>query len=179
MPLEKQCNSAWKYDVYDHNTVTIIKDVKGNPINCKGCICSDGCALTSAVMVLKYYGITTGIDGKEVNPRNLNDWLKSSAGNGYTRHGGIKWDAIRRYSGGRVRFSIVEGRNDDLLDSDLCSGRPPILNVPTRRGHFVVATATICANNEKSWTINDPDSNVTTLQGYGNKYLGLRRTYAQ
>ncbi len=157
VPLYKQCASPWGMDTYDHTTSTI---------------CKKGCALTSAVMVLRYYGVTTGIDGKEVNPRNLNEWL--IANNGYLKSDKtIKWDKITEYSGGKVTFSIVNGRNDKLLNSDLCNGQPPIIKVPN---HFVVATGRICSDTEETWTINDPGHNITTLQGYGNNYLGLRRT---
>lgn len=169
--LEKQCNTLWKYDTYDHKTVTIIKDAKGNPTSCTGCICSDGCALTSAVMVLRYYGVTTGADGKEVNPGNLNEWLKNEP-KGYDRQHSINWWAVTKYSGNKVIFNGQLSRNDKVLNDDLCNGKPVILNVPS---HFVVATGVMCAGNETTWSINDPGYNITTLQGYGNTYLGLRR----
>lgn len=54
-----------------------------------------GCALTSAVMVLRYYGVTTGIDGKEVNSRNLNEWLKSQP-RGYVGRGRINWGEVHK-----------------------------------------------------------------------------------
>ncbi|MBI4654017.1 MAG: C39 family peptidase [Nitrospirae bacterium] len=159
MPLYKQCASPWGADIYDHTTSTI---------------CKKGCALTSAVMVLQYYGVTTGIDGKEVNQGNLNDWLITQP-DGYYK-GNISWGAITRYSGNRVIFDTMSGRNDTILSDDLCNGNPVIVNVPN---HFVVATGSMCAGNETTWTINDPGRNITTLQGYGNTYLGLRRTRFQ
>ena len=170
VPLIKQCDSRWRADAYDHKTKTTLSNGR-----CTGCICSDGCALTSAVMVLRYYGITTGIDGNEVNPGNLNEWLKGH--NGYTRRGGVKWSQITDYSGNRVSFIRTDGRNDAALNNDLCcKARPVILNVPTRRGHFVVATGYQCSDTAMTWTINDPGYNRITLQDYGNTYLGMRRT---
>lgn len=158
MPLFKQCSSPWGTDIYDHIASTI---------------CKKGCALTSAVMVLRYYGVTTGIDGKEVNPRNLNEWLKNQP-EGYTgpSTSWVNWREIARYSGGRIIYSGSSGRNDRVLNDDLCKGRPAIVNVPN---HFVVATGAMCVDSETTWTINDPGRNITTLQGYGNDYLGLRR----
>jgi len=124
-------------------------------------------------MVLRYYGVTTGIDGKEVNPRNLNEWLKNQP-EGYTgpSTSWVNWREIARYSGGRIIYSGSSGRNDRVLNDDLCKGRPAIVNVPN---HFVVATGAMCVDSETTWTINDPGRNITTLQGYGNDYLGLRR----
>jgi len=160
VPLFKQCSSPWGSDIYDHT---------------KSTICKEGCALTSAAMILRYYGVTTGIDGKDVNPGNLNEWLKSQP-DGYDRKGNIYWNTITRYSGNKVIFIRVDGRNDEILNDDLCNGRPAILDV---RRHLVVATGTMCAANETTWTINDPGYNITTLQGYRNTYLGLRRTRTQ
>jgi hypothetical protein len=158
VPLYKQCASLWGMDIYDRTGETI---------------CKKGCALTSAVMVLRYYGVTTGIDGKEVNPRNLNEWLIKN--DGYTPFGGIVWGTVTRYSNGKISFTIINGRNDEVLNHDLCNGKPVIVEVSN---HFVVATGTMCSNDETTWSINDPGRNLTTLQGYGNTYLGLRRTHA-
>lgn len=157
VPLYKQCASPWGTDIYDHITSTI---------------CRKGCALTSAVMVLRYYGVTTGADGKEVNPRNLNEWLKSQP-KGYVGRGSIDWREVAGYSGGRISYSgSIDGRSDKVLNDDLCDGKPVILNVPN---HFVVATGSMCSGDETTWSINDPGRSITTLQGYGNTYLGLRR----
>ncbi|MDI6800618.1 MAG: C39 family peptidase [Thermodesulfovibrionales bacterium] len=165
VPLGKQCDSPWGTDTYDRTASNI---------------CNEGCALTSAVMVLRYYGVATGIDGKEVNPRNLNEWLKSQS-DGYDG-GSINWWAVTRYSKvtmyskDRVIFNGRLNRRDDkTLNNDLCEGKPVILKVPTKKGHFVVATGTMCVDNEITWSINDPAYDITTLQGYDNKYLGLRR----
>lgn len=166
VPLVKQCDSRWKTDPYDDETATIYTDG-----SCTGCICSEGCALTSAVMVLRYYGVTTGTDGYEVNPANLNDWLNGEPDGYYGTK--INWNAITRYSGNRIAFSKVDGQDDVVLDDDLCNMRPPIVNVP---GHFVVATGRMCSGTEETWTINDPGHSRTTLKDYGNTYLGMRRT---
>lgn len=155
----KQTDSLWGANIYDNTSKTISKK---------------GCALTSVIMALRHYGITTGIDGKEVSPDNLNAWLNSY--NGYEKDGVIKWDAIETYSGDKVDIQKIEVRDDTLLNSDLNNGSPVIIDVSsTTRQHFVVATGAMCAGNETIWTINDPGYDVTTLQGYGNTYQGLRR----
>ncbi|MBW1999730.1 MAG: C39 family peptidase [Deltaproteobacteria bacterium] len=158
VPLYKQNGSPWGEDTYDHTDKTIRQK---------------GCALTSAVMVLRYYGVTKGIDGKEVNPRNLNEWLNKKA-DGYFTGGSVNWWAVAEYSGGNVVFvGLLRKRNDRLLSSDLCRGRLVLLRVSST--HFVVAKGNICLNNERTWSINDPGRKIASLKGYGNKYLGLRR----
>ena len=118
----------------------------------------------------RYYGVTTGIDGKEVNPRNLNAWLKNQPDGYYD--GAINFRALKRFSGNRLHYlGRIDARNDELMAGELCNGRPVILNVPN---HFVVATGEMCVNAERTWSIKDPGKNISTLEGYGNTYLGLR-----
>lgn len=181
VPSYKQCDSRWKTDPYDDQISTIYTDG-----SCTGCICSSGCALTSAVMVLRYYGVTTGIDGFEVNPGNLNDWLNGQP-DGYIGKGKINWEAITRYSGSKkVEFLREKTRDDAALNDDLCCKRRPVIlkvyNKSTRNNHFVVPTGYKCSDIEKTWYINDPGYNSrTTLNdiNYGNNYLGMRKTQSQ
>jgi hypothetical protein len=154
MVLLKQCSSLWGTDIYDKT---------GLPI------CKKGCALTAVAMMLKHYGITLGADGKEATPKNLNEWLINNYG--YDGRGGVNWDAITEYTGGKIAFEKIKGRNDEALNNELNNGNPVILNVP---GHFVIAIGRKCLNGEETWIINDPGRNRTTLKGYGNDYRGLR-----
>jgi hypothetical protein len=155
----KQNDSIWGANIYDNTSKNISKK---------------GCALTSAVMALRHYGITTGADGREVSPDNLNEWLNGNKG--YSESGDIVWPAIEKYSGDKIVIDKIDGRNDEMLNDDFNNGRPVILDVSSStRQHFVVATGSMCVANGATWTINDPGYDITTLQGYGNTYHGLRR----
>jgi 3D (Asp-Asp-Asp) domain-containing protein len=165
VPYFNQCDEPWSEDPYDHIDTTI---------------CSSGCALTCAVMILNYYGI-------ETNPRDLNDWLRNQFtdenGNGrwdpgeltygYTSDGGVNWLAVARYSNGLVSYCGYGAKSDSILNSDLCNQRPVILRVP---GHFVVATGKTKVDDTDTWNINDPGyrSRITLLE-YGNDYSSMRR----
>jgi hypothetical protein len=127
-------------------------------------------------MVLRYYGVITGVDGTEVNPRNLNEWLKGNKG--YTKEGLIYLKKLAVYSGNKVHFSTTKNPNFDSVHIELREGRPPILYlIPVFRSHFVVATGEICIDNEKTWIIRDPGYNkYNLLEGYSNKYYGFKKT---
>jgi hypothetical protein len=150
VPNLKQYEGGWENDVYDH-TVKTIKDW--------------GCALTSAVMVLKYHGHNT-------LPDTLNNWLNSQS-DGYIRNGLINWLAVSRFS--KINDSPTTptltykrlGIDDEKLDNELENLRPAILK---ENGHFIVATG----KNYNTYFINDPGyANRNTLESYGDSYLAI------
>ena len=164
-PYFNQCDEPWRNDDYDHISETI---------------CSVGCALTSAVMILNYYGV-------ETDPRELNNWLRDqftdNNGNGewdtgeptwgYSSGGDVNWLAVAEFSNGVVSYLGREGKDDAILNADLCCRGPVILNVPN---HFVVATGNAKVNGVDTWNINDPGyRSRTTLLAYGNDYSSMRR----
>lgn len=119
-----------------------------------------GCALTSAVMILNYYG-------RNINPDTLNNWLKSQP-DGYIGNGLVNWLAVSRYSkltSNNVLPSLEYSRLPGtlpILINELNNGRPAILEVP---GHFVVAKN----QTSTSFGINDPAySDRPTLESYNN-----------
>jgi len=89
VPYFSQNDSQWGSDTYDHMTETI--DQKG-------------CAMTSATMLLNYYGIDVTPNNDPMNPKTLNEWLinkipqEGLMGNakGYTLDGGINWIAVNQ-----------------------------------------------------------------------------------
>lgn len=156
-----------------------------------------GCAVTSVVMVLRNFGITQGIDGIDVNPESLNNWLKNQNdnvyGSGYNFGGNINWKAIEKYSGGHLIFNPgkITYKDTNLLNQYLESGNKlPILNVKGTsqpNGHFVVATNKLSDNNyeikDPSWyltkTLNEVDSTpnnlaTNTIRDYDKEFVGLR-----
>ena len=161
VPKYLQIDPLWKDDKYGANW--------WNERDGDRTIGYEGCALTSAAMVLSYYG---GIqNGSNVNPDVLNDWLKNQP-IGYVG-GSVNWFAVQRYANEVMNINLHyrgrDRRDDDLLRNRLCSGEPMILELS---GHFVVARG----NVDRSWLINDPlDRSHVLSSNYGNWYKSTRR----
>lgn len=135
VPDLKQYNGGWENDLYGHTNETI----------------GDfGCALTSASMVLKFFG-------HNINPRELNIWLKEQK-DGYIRNNLVNWLAVSRYT--KINESTTSpvleySRSEPVIDkvlSNLQENLPTIVKVP---GHFVVTKS----QTETSYGINDPGYN--------------------
>ncbi len=147
VPDIKQYSEPWGSQEYDFATRWSL-----NPT-----ISHWGCALTSASMVLKYYGF-------DQTPETLNNWLKSQP-DGYVRDGILNWLAISRFTklNSTETAPILEYRrlsNDDsLLSTEIEQKRPAILNVPN---HFVVAKG----KEDGDFFINDPATLFTRLSAY-------------
>ncbi len=135
VPDLKQFSLPWKNNKYDHISGTIEQY---------------GCALTSATMILNYWG-------HSVNPAQLNTWLKNQS-DGYIRNGLINWLAVTRYSLSNsnllkpaLEYRRVEATDENIYN-ELNNDRPSIIKVP---GHFVVVNGKI----DSSFSINDPGYN--------------------
>lgn len=153
VPDLKQYDPPWNDDIYDHASSWSLTPTLERW----------GCALTSASMVLKYYGHSSA------NPDTLNDWLKTQT-DGYLRNGLLNWLAVSRYT--RLNDSLESPTllyrrlvpNNANLINELTQGRPVILGEPS---HFVVAKSQL----SDSFGINDPaHSDRTTLSSYQNTY---------
>ena len=133
-------------------------------------ICGQGCALTSAAMVMAYYGVNT-------DPQKLNNAIGRV---GYDANYCIYWSAIRNtchdetnqieYYPGTVGFDTT------VLNDHLDAGHPVIVKVycPGYGGywgdHFVVVTG----RSDETYYINDPASSTrSTLDDYPTRY-GMR-----
>lgn len=170
VPLFMQTDNLWKNQIYDSATLWAP--------NTPG-IYSWGCAMTSAVMVFRYQGITKLPDGKDLNPGTLNTWLKEQV-DGYVNTGWVNWLALSRLSKlaksqnpaftyDALEYSRVGGYSPDLLREDIKQGIPGIIEVP---GHFIVGKGIV----GKSFKINDPFyDNRLNLGSYGNTFLSLGR----
>lgn len=150
VPNLKQYTGGWENNIYDH-TVKTIKDW--------------GCALTSAVMVLRYHG-------HDVWPNTLNDWLNSQK-DGYIRNGLINWLAVSRYT--KIHDSVLSPTlmykrllpTNINLNEEINNLRPAILK---EDGHFIVATGKTLG----SYFINDPGyTSRNTLESYMNNFLAI------
>lgn len=147
---------------------------------CGNTIAQCGCALTSAAMLLKYYGVDRSPTGEPTNPETLNKWLKNRP-DGYI-NGDINWQTIARYTKDanevfqtpKIDFlGTVIGPKFDTLDNELNLDRPVILQESFNGGiHFVIATGSLGI----TYSINDPISTSNTmLNSYGNTFQGIRR----
>jgi hypothetical protein len=156
----------------------------------KGCgknIGACGCALSSAVMVLRYYDIIN-MNGENVDPLHLNNWL--NVNNGYGHRGDVDWYKVAVYSGNQVKFAErTEGIDNTKLDQYLNQNRPAIAYMNKTRkqpnskggGHFVVIGNKLDNTyeirdpaNYDTYTLNDQPQVNKKIRTYFNGYDGLR-----
>jgi Tol biopolymer transport system component len=133
-----------------------------------------GCNLTSNAMIINYFANRSSVSF-QTDPGMLNIWLRDNNFQGYTERSGVRYSSVIEYArNNNVHFNILinRDRNDDLVDSYLCSGNPVMLGVQTLYGnHFVVATGITELNGEKTYLLNDPIWGETTLlESYNNQY---------
>ncbi len=156
VPSFKQTDTNWSSKIYDTANIW-------SP-NAMG-IGSWGCALTSASMLLSYYGHT-------INPDNLNTWLIQN--NGYVGNGLINWSAITRFAKvshdinpllTKLEYKRYSTFNTSQMDTELNQSRPLILkllNPLTNSTHFVVVTG----HSDNEYFMNDPATSNTHLSYY-------------
>lgn len=158
--------------------------------NCGSTISQCGCALTSSVMVLRYYDLVN-INNNDVNPGTLNNWLKGN--NGYVGGGSVNWMKIAEYSGNKIKYDYVKSgdylNNYALLDEYLYNNQPAITKEKTGRGglngnHFIVIdnkfTSTYSVK-DPAWyntlTLDETTDSPNKIRGYENGFDGLRLFY--
>ena len=106
---------------------------------------SAGCAITAVTMMLRYYGMNT-------DPGAFNSWL--TANGGYAYDDQLIWDAVTRYSNGRVAFSGWLGPDVGVIRGELDAGRPVVAEVRLGANqHFVLITG---YTDDGGVVINDP-----------------------
>lgn len=128
-----------------------------------------GCALTSASMLLKYYG-------HDINPDALNEWLIAQK-DGYTRNGGIMWPTVSRMTQYRyladhdlpiLEFAYLTYSENKLKD-EIENERPGILKLAKSSStHFIVGKG----YNDSDILINDPGKDGHTTLAQANSYWG-------
>jgi len=113
--------------------------------NTEGTLGAEGCAVTSAAMVLKSYGIDT-------DPQRLNNFL--TANEGYVGKGWLVWEKAADIEPGRVVKAYEDAPSYWLIDSNLLRGNPVIVRIrfPSGITHFVV----ICGKDGFDYLIRDP-----------------------
>lgn len=145
-----------------------------------------GCAMTSAAMVLNYFGVDKDPSGRPTTPETLNNYLSQRPqcdqsgciSYGY-KYGGVRWNAIAEYSAAankafgtqKIVLTRASAYDPTATRADIEAGNPVILQ-NTDQTHWFVAKG-ISGN---TFTINDPKFNRTSLADYGNS-ANLMRTY--
>jgi Peptidase C39 family len=110
----------------------------------------EGCAVSSAAMVLAYYG-------QDIDPGRLNAFLSES--DGYTPEGWLYWEKAADFHPGLARHAYEDLPSYYLIDSNLERGNPVIVRIHLDNGvtHFVV----IVGKDGFDYLIQDPASGGT------------------
>jgi peptidase C39-like protein len=108
----------------------------------------EGCAVSSAAMVLAYYGVN-------VDPGVLNAFLTDNAG--YTPQGWLYWEKAAAFAPGKAKHIYEDAPSYYLIDSNLLKGNPVIIRIRLKSGvmHFVV----VVGKKGFGYLIQDPGSN--------------------
>jgi hypothetical protein len=132
-----------------------------------GTLGAEGCAVSSAAMVLSYYGVDT-------DPQRLNTFL--SEREGYTPQGWIYWEKAAELAPGKVRHAYEDLGSYRLLDENLWRGNPVIVKLRLQSGttHFVV----VAGKDGFEYLTQDPGAGAARglypLSELGSKIEGLR-----
>lgn len=152
VPLFRQNDSRWG-------------DEPLGPTN--GTLGAAGCAVSSAAMVLAFYGV-------ETDPGELNRFLIEQRG--YTPEGWIYWEAAAAIAPDRVRHVYENLPTYYLLDHNIARGNPVIvrLRLPGQNTHFVV----LAGKRGYDYLVCDPGAGAAKglypLREYGSRIEALR-----
>ena len=96
-----------------------------------GTLGAEGCAISSAAMVLGFYGM-------DVDPKRLNQFLAEHGG--FEGKGWLKWEAAADFSPGLVEKDYEDLPSYARIDWNLLHGNPVIVRIRRLDGitHFVV-----------------------------------------
>lgn len=130
VPQFRQADPAWRLDRLGDTESTLG---------------AEGCAVTSAAMVLKSYGVNT-------DPQRLNAFL--TAHDGYVGQGWLVWEKATDIQPGCAEKAYEDAPSHWLIDSNLLRGNPVIVRIrfPSGITHFVV----ICGKDGLDYLIRDP-----------------------
>ncbi|MDP3015275.1 MAG: NosD domain-containing protein [bacterium] len=150
-----------------------------------------GCAITSMVMLGRYYNINSGIDGTDVNPQSINSWL--TANKGYLAsinpdvNGGLVWGKAIEYLGTiengvkktylALDFYNASSTADSAIINNYLDSAKPVIAYSGRFGHYFVIdnklTNTYAVKDPywyKTQTLSDSDNPAQYVRGYNNKF---------
>ena len=166
LPLIMQTDSAWADDIYDRANLWADDN---------NTIADWGCALSSSVMLLHYYGYKE-LEGEPLNPATLNQWLLSQL-DGYVGDGLVNWLAICRLVSilaadcencPRLEYQyFIDSNLSDKIRSQLELNQPVIANL---RNHFLIIDGKI----DNDFQVKDPYFDIVSLSESENPLLSLR-----
>ncbi|HTY39677.1 MAG TPA: hypothetical protein VMC43_01120, partial [Candidatus Paceibacterota bacterium] len=124
-----------------------------------------GCAITSMVMVGRYYGLNIGIDNSDNSPLGINNWLTSN--DGYNASGSLWWSKAVEYLGnvsaGKKKNHLTldyhnasSATRGALIDQYLGDNKPAIGHSATYGHYFVLKNKYQKAPDQFTYLINDP-----------------------
>lgn len=115
--------------------------------NSPGTMGGEGCAVSSAAMVLSHYGM-------DVDPGRLNVFLKQHLG--YEGQAWLRWESAAEYSSGLIEKAYEDLPSYARIDWNLLRGNPVIVRLRLHDGitHFVV----IVGKRGFDYLIRDPSS---------------------
>jgi len=110
-----------------------------------GTLGAEGCAVSSAAMVLAFYGM-------DIDPKRLNRFLTDHQG--YEGKGWLKWESAAGFAPGIVEKAYEDLPSYRLIDWNLLHGNPVIVRIRRSDGitHFVV----IVGKHGFDYLIRDP-----------------------
>lgn len=141
-----------------------------------------GCAISSMVMLGRYYDIQKGVDGTDSQPFNIDAWML--ANNGYGRGGAVIWDKASEYLGvveGDVKkkyLTLDEFNTTDvsLVDASL-TNQAPVVAYSNRFGHYFVLDSKLASTytvRDPRWyetkTLRDTRNGNVSIQEYNNVF---------
>ncbi len=149
-----------------------------------------GCAITSMVMLGRYYNINFGIDGTNVDPGSINYWLTSNKGylTSYSDiNGSLIWGKAMEYLGNiengvkkthlTLDFYNASSTADGAIINNYLDSAKPAIAYSGRFGHYFVIDNKLAATygiKDPAWyntkTLNDSDNPTQYVRGYGNKF---------
>ncbi|PIS39617.1 MAG: hypothetical protein COT33_01040 [Candidatus Nealsonbacteria bacterium CG08_land_8_20_14_0_20_38_20] len=142
-----------------------------------------GCAITSMVMLGRYYSIDVGIDSTNVDPGNINTWLTSSKG--YTSDGRLYWGKGIEYLGfiedgvKKVRLTL-DYYNEPFGSLEINNSlelAKPVIAYSKKFGHYFIVDnklTTTYGLKDPAWyntkTLNDPENLTNKVRDYDNYF---------
>jgi hypothetical protein len=152
VPLFRQADDRWRNDRLANGPTTLAQE---------------GCAVSSAAMVLASYGIDT-------DPGRLNRAL--SENEGFEGTSWIRWEKAAEVTGNYAEKAYEDLPSYELIDLNLQNGNPVIVRVRAKSGttHFVV----IAGKDGYEYLTRDPGAGSSKglypLREYGSKIEALR-----
>ena len=113
--------------------------------NTPGTLAAEGCAVSSASMILAHYGM-------DIDPGRLNRFLKEN--NGYEGKAWLRWESAALYVPGMIEKAYEDLPSYARIDWNLLRGNPVIVRIRLPDGitHFVV----IVGKRGMDYLIRDP-----------------------